>query len=97
MLIMLFQIAVQLKVMTDELPKDIQEDTRVALIKLFQETPVFLVNRESFRAICASILVKNNQLFPTGWHQIALIYYGQFLKVLINVYATGTYLTILNA
>ena len=73
----LFQIAEQLKATTDKLPKDIQDETRVAFTKLFQESSVFLLTRERFRASCASILVKYHQLFPTGWHQIALVYYGE--------------------
>ena len=73
----LFQIAEQLKATADKLPKDIQDETRVAFAKLFQESSVFLLTRERFRASCASILVKHHQLFPTGWHQIALVYYGE--------------------
>ena len=86
---LLFQIAEQLKIITEELPKDIREETQVAFMKLFQETSVFIVSREKFRATCAKILVKNHQFFPTGWHQIALIYYGVFLYTKVFTIATS--------
>ena len=73
----LFQIAEQLKAITDELPKDIQEETKVAFMKLFQKTSVFTITRENIQATCASIMVKHSAHFPSGWHQIAFIYYGE--------------------
>jgi hypothetical protein len=73
----LFQIAERLKDITDELPKDVQEETKLAFMMLFQKTSVFTISRESVQAICANILVKHNTHFPSGWHQIAFIYYGE--------------------
>ena len=71
------QIAEQLKEITDKLPKDVQEETKQAFMKLFQKTSVFTMTRENVREICASILVKHSASFPSGWHQIAFIYYGE--------------------
>jgi hypothetical protein len=78
----LFQIAERLKDITDELPKDVQEEMKLAFVMLFQKTSVFTISRENIQAICANILVKHNTHFPSGWHQIAFIYYGEITIVL---------------
>ena len=75
--VVLFQIAEQLKAITDKLPKDVLEETKMAFMKLFQKTSVFVIDRESIQTTCASIMVKHNTHFPSGWHQIAFIYYGE--------------------
>ena len=74
------QIAEHLKKIVDELPKDILEETRMTFLKLFTTESSFTVSRQRVRAICAKILVKYHHLFPSGWHQISFVYYGELYK-----------------
>ena len=77
LLILLFQIAERLKSIGEELDKDVQKETKLEFMKLFQSTSVFTLSRENFRAACASIMTRYRERFTSGWHQIAFVYNGE--------------------
>ena len=50
----------------------------MALAKLFSlNVTAFTMTREDFTTLCAGILSKFQQVFPSGWHQISFVYHGK--------------------
>ena len=74
------QIAERLRAIGDEIDKEINDETKMVISKLFSRSiTAFTMRREDFTSTCADILARFQRLFPSGWHQISFVYNGKFI------------------
>lgn len=60
----------------------VRDEIQQALMKLLLRESVFTLNKHHFKSMCAQVLYKFQQHLPSGWHQIYVVYDGEFFFLL---------------
>lgn len=61
----------------DHLDKEIEDELKINFAKMLIQISVYTLTRESFCAMCRSILSRFQRRFNTGWQQISVVYCGK--------------------